>query len=307
MTARTIRNALMGLVLILIPAGVAAQQSLGDLAAYLPPVGELAGWSLVEAPQNYRGEELFRMIDGGADIYHEYGFKQILAAEYLDQAGKPIKLEIYEMQSPAAAFGIYTFKIGQGGKELKIGQEACLQDYYLNFWKGDLLVTIVGPDPEEKTIQSVLDLAKAVEARIPETGQRPDLTESLLRQPLAFSQPRYIRGPLGLMASYIFDTKNIFRVSEGVIGKVKDCRAFVFRYADDKQSAEVFTQAVAGFDAGSKFTDKTLAGDQYSMVDRESDFILINRKGRYLTVVMGPEKIGVRSIAGRLADKINKP
>ena len=133
----------------------------------------------------------------------------------MDGRGKSIKLEIYEMESPAAAYGIYTFKIGVGGKALAIGQEALLEDYYLNFWKGNLLVTVIGPDSEEETVQGVVALAKAVDARIAKTGERPELAGLLLREPLAFSHPKYVRGSLGVMNSYIFDTENIFRVREG--------------------------------------------------------------------------------------------
>ena len=154
-------------------------------------------------------------------------------------SGKSIKLEIYEMESPAAAYGIYTFKIGAGGKALAIGQEALLEDYYLNFWKGNLLVTVIGQDSEEETVQGVVALAKAVDARIAKTGERPELAGLLLRDPLAFSHPKYVRGSLGVMNSYIFERENIFRVREGMIGAVGDCQAFVFRYADEGESAKV--------------------------------------------------------------------
>ena len=87
------RGKCIGVILLLIAASAAAQQAPGDLSGYLPASGEVAGWTLSDAPKNYRGDELFVMIDGGADIYHEYGFTQVLRAEYvngtreIDQAG----------------------------------------------------------------------------------------------------------------------------------------------------------------------------------------------------------------------------
>ncbi|NTU74630.1 MAG: hypothetical protein HGA86_00715, partial [Anaerolineaceae bacterium] len=164
------RGAVIGTLLLLMAASAAAQQGPGDLSGYLPASGEVAGWKLSEAPKNYRGDELFAMIDGGADIYHEYGFTQVLRAEYLNARGKSIKLEIYEMESPAAAYGIYTFKTDDGGRALAIGREALLEDYYLNFWKGNLLVTVIGSDSEEESVQGVVALAKAVDAHIAKTG-----------------------------------------------------------------------------------------------------------------------------------------
>jgi hypothetical protein len=153
------RGKCIGVLLLLIAASAAAQKGPGDLSGYLSASGEVAGWTLSEAPKNYRGDKLYVMINGGADIYYKYGFMQVIRAEYAEVRGKSITLEVYEMENPAAAYGIYTFKIGVGGKALAIGQDALLEDYYFNFWKGNLLVTVIGQDPEEDTVQGVVALA----------------------------------------------------------------------------------------------------------------------------------------------------
>jgi hypothetical protein len=213
----------------------------------------VVGLTFGDTPQGYHGDDLIQMINGGADIYPEYGFRQVLGVEYVDGRGKIIKLEMYEMESPAAAFGIYSFKIGADGKALAIGQEAIIDDYYLNFWKGNLQVTLIGQDSEEETVQGVIALAKAVDARITQTSERPELANLLLREPLTFSRPKYLRGFLGLMNNYVFDRENIFRVREGLIGTVEDCRAMVFIYADEGESAETYEHATNKLSAGSCF------------------------------------------------------
>jgi hypothetical protein len=291
-------------VLLLIAAIAAAQQAPGDLSGYLPASGEVAGWTLRDAPKNYRGDELYVMIDGGADIYYEYGFTQVLCAEYVDVRGKSIKLEIYEMESPTAAYGMYTFKIGDGGKALGIGQEALLEDYYLNFRKGNLLVTVVGPDSEEESVQGVVALAKSVDARIAKTGERPELADLLLREPLAFSRSKYVRGSLGVTNSYIFDTENIFRVREGMIGAVGDCQAFVFRYLDEGESAVAYTHATTSLSASPKFMSRVLQGNQYSLVGREKEHVVINQTGRYIVIVIGQNQDTVNSTSDRLVEKL---
>ena len=43
-----------------------------------------------------------RIFISPADIYYEYGFTQVMRAEYVDGRGKSIKLEIFEMESPTA-------------------------------------------------------------------------------------------------------------------------------------------------------------------------------------------------------------
>jgi hypothetical protein len=300
------RGKCVGVILLLIAASVMAQQVAGDLSGHLPASGEVAGLTLSDAPKNYRGDELYVMINGGADIYYEYGFSQVLRAEYANVQGKSIKLEIYEMESPAAAYGIYTFKIGDGGRALAIGQEALIEDYYLNFWKGNLLVTVIGQDSEEATVQSVVALAKAVDMRIAKAGERPGLVGLLLREPLAFSHPKYVRGSLGVMNSYIFGTENIFRVHEGMIGSVGDCRAFVFRYADESESTGVYEHAANRISVSSKFTRHARQGNHYSMVGREKELVMINQTGRYIAIVIGQDQDKVKSTSGQLVEKLKR-
>ena len=291
-------------ILLLIAASATAEQTPEDLTGLLPASGEVAGLTLSDTPQGYRGDDLYQMIDGGADIYHEYGFRQVLSAEYLDGGGKIIKLEMYEMESPTAAYGIHSFKVGEGGKALAIGQEGRLEDYYLNFWKGNLQVTLIGQDAEEETVQGVVALAGAVDARIAQTGKRPELADLLLHEPLAFSQPKYLRGPIGLMNNYVFDREDIFRVRDGLVGGVEGCRAMVFRYASDSESAEAYEYATTKLSAGTRFTNQTRQGNQYTMVDRKQESVMVKQTGRHIAIVIGKDAEKVKATSERLVEKL---
>jgi len=287
---------------LLVAVNASAQQMQGDLSNLLPASGEVAGLRLGET-KGYRGDDLYQMIDGGADIYHEYGFRQVLSAEYQDDGGKIIKLELYEMESPAAAYGLYSFKIGEDGKALAIGREALLEDYYLNFWKGNLQVTLIGQDGEDGTVQRVIALAQAVAARIKQSGERPGLAD-LLHGPLAFSRAKYLSGPIGLMNVYVFDREDIFRVREGLVGVVEGCQAMVFRYADDRESCEAFEQAGTRLAAGTRFTDHARQGNQYAMVDRKQESVMVRLSGRHIVIVIGKDAETVKATSERLAEKV---
>lgn len=293
-------------MLVLIVTNAFAQQPTEDISGYLPKSGEVAGWTLNDTTKNYRGDELFLMIDGGADIYQEYGFVQVLGAQYVDDHGKSISLEIYEMESPAAAYGIFSFKTGDDGKALAIGQEALLEEYYLNFWKGNVLVTVIGSDEDQQTVQGVVDFAKAVDAHITRMGQRPALAEMLLREPLAFFHPKYVRGAIGAMNNYIFDTDDIFRVREGMIGLVDHCRTLVFRYQNENESAEIYEKATAKLSDNSRFKDGARHGNHYSMIDRMQAYVLIQRAGPYIAIVIGQNQDKVKAISNRLTEKLKR-
>ncbi len=299
-------NTALALTLLLIVAGTALGQASENLTGFLPTGSEVAGMTLNDTPQNYQGEDLYQMIDGGADIYHEYGFLHALSAEYVDGRGKIIKLEMYEMTNPIAAYGIYSFKIGEGGKDLAIGQGARLEEYYLNFWQGNLQMTLIGQDGEEPTVQSVVALAKAVAVLIPQTGERPELASLLLREPLSFAQAKYLRGPIALMNNYLFDREDIFRVRDGFIGSVEGCRAMVFRYTSEQESAEVFANATNKLSASTRFSKQTGRGNQYTLLDRKQESVMLQQTGSHIAIAIGPDgeriKVLLESLVKKLRD-----
>ena len=111
------KNFLLGFFLIgsFLYANLVQQHNLVD---YLPKTGEVDNWKPADVPQTYEGDDLFTFINGGADIYHEYGFKKVIYNEYKDDNDHSINVEIYEMTNAASAFGIYSFKIGDKGEEV---------------------------------------------------------------------------------------------------------------------------------------------------------------------------------------------
>ena len=79
------------------------------------------------------------------------------------------------MTSPESAYGMYTFKTSAQGDVLPIGDEALLEGYYMNFWKGNFLVTLTGFDEDQETVKGLLGIARAVDAKIIIRGEKPHL------------------------------------------------------------------------------------------------------------------------------------
>jgi len=281
-------------------------RAVGELAAFLPGDDAVPGWRQDGPLRAYYGDDLFIMIDGGADIYHEYGFVRVVSAAYADAEGQTVTLEFYEMKDPAAAYGIYTFKSGDGGAAVAIGQEARLQEYYLNFRKGNLLVTLVGSDSSDAVMQAMLALAKAVDGRIDRTGDKPELAKLFAADPDALAVLKYFRGPLGEMNTYVFDTKNIFHISEGVLGVVGGCRVFVFRYADAAESVSVYASVAGVFAGSSRFGELQRNGSRFNMIDRDGAFVLVRQVGDYIVVCLGQDRGKVESVSDGMLAKLGR-
>jgi len=206
-------------------AGARAVQD--DLRALLPAGDDAKGWVKDGDPQEFAGEDLYAYIDGGAEIYQEYGFRRIVVQDYENAAGKSVSLEIFEMETPAAAFGMFTFKRSGRGKNVAIGAGAELEDYYLNFWKGRFLVTLTGFDDTAGTIEGLLAVAGPVDARIAGTSEPPDIVAALPEQGLKPGSVKYFKGLLGLNNVYSLQTARGLAFTEAVKGDYGDDTALI--------------------------------------------------------------------------------
>lgn len=284
------------------PALLAGSPSpVSDIATYLPHTGELEDWEPSGDPQLAEGEDLFLLINGGAEVFHEYGFKQAIIGEYQNKSSESARfnIEIYRMQNSQAAYGVYTFKTGDSGKKLDIGSgaEALLEDYYLNFWKGDFYVTVIGFDSSESTLTAITAAAKLVASKIKKTSQKPRLIELLPKRdsskmPAPPQKVKYIMGNLGLFNNYQFDSRDIFGVKEGVIGYYKDVTVFIFHYPDETESRQWFARAVKHLKQGKRYsTDpRDIAGSTFIMRDKKGKLFHIEHYKDYIIILISSDK-----------------
>jgi hypothetical protein len=222
---------------ILLALGLALFAGLGgDLKSYLPAARDLPGWAPSGEPQHYVGEDLYTYIDGGAEIYQEYGFKQVLAQDYKDAGGRTLTLELYEMNSPEAAYGAFTFKSSGKGKGVAVGQAAELEDYYLNAWKGTIVLTVIGPDDSAASLAGIQAVAKAAAAKIPAAGTRPALMNRLPGDWAGTPHIKFFTGPLGLFNIDPFFKGDVFRCRAGAAAERDGDWLFLFQYADGAES-----------------------------------------------------------------------
>jgi len=274
----------------------------GGLSKYLPQSGEAGEWMRNDIPQEYKGEDLYLYIDGGAEIYHEYGFKEVTVQDYKNASGRSISLEIFEMMNDAAAYGIYTFKRSAEGETLALGNEGQIEDYYLNFWKGNFLVTLTGFDEEKETVEGLVELAKAVDAKIESEGKTPTLVSLLYAEGLVEPSIKYFKGNLGLYNIYRFFTKDVFRIQEGVKGSYKrDYEVFIFKYKDIEESQERLNEAKERFRQGPGYKNFRVVEDVLEFIDSHSKRIFVKSFREYILLLLGA---GNEYAAGKILSNI---
>ncbi|MFH1940781.1 MAG: DUF6599 family protein [bacterium] len=285
-------------------AGQSETQS--ALSKLLPSENELAGWKPLFEPQTAEGEDLYLLINGGAEIYHEYGFKRAIIQSYENPNGKSINLEIYEMESSESAYGVYTFKTGEKGKRVAIGREALLEDYFLNFWKGSCVVTLIGFGSDDETIQGLMAMAKTIDSKLEDAGKRPALVECLLEDNLEPHRITYLRGNLALFNRYEFDTENIFGLREGVLGDYGSHKIFVLHYSDESECLHWCENAVNRLQSNPKFSGGKHEKNVFSSADDKGRHIRIEPYRNNIIIVLGADPTHAAAILEKQKMKIDR-
>ncbi len=226
------------------PAGTAQRQA-DSLLQLLPPALAIEGWTRSEPARIYDGDELYAFIDGGADLFLEYGFRRSLAAEYQNVGGRSITLEIYEMTDPGAAYGVYSIRSGEKSHPVEIGQEGCERPYYIMFWKGPFYISIAGSDSTEQCRSGLKSLARAVDAAIPVRGTKPSPVDLLPAENL--EKERYVRGYLGMSSTLVFGIEELFAAVDGVVGSYRDHMLVFMRYGSTALAVHRLERVLAAF------------------------------------------------------------
>jgi len=270
------------------------QEDSRNVTQYLPAGRSPDGWIAQGDGQIARGEDLYQLIDGGAEIFHEYGFEQAVFMSYErkngDEDKRSINLEIYEMESPAGAYGMYTFRSSERGEEVSIGNGGRLEDYYLNFWKGNVFVSVIGFDSDQVTAEGVKAIAAAVETRITPGGKEPHLVDLLPVEGLKPNGVEYLRGNLALCNNYRLSSGNIFGVKEGVIGVYKDHRVFLFSYENETESLKWFTRGLNHLKNNPDLSGFARLAEGYTMKDSRGSHLCLESCGKFILMVLGTEK-----------------
>lgn len=302
MRRRSKRAALVFLALTVSVAGAASGiRGEGPLRAYLPADNGASGWTKDGELQEYEGEDLYTYIDGGAEIYQEYGFRRVILQDYKNAKGKSVSLEIFEMETPAAAFGMFTFKRSGSGKTVSLGAGAELEAYYLNFWKGRFLVTLTGFDEAPETIDGLLAVGGVVNSKIHNQGAVPGLVGALPEKGRIPGSVKYLKGLLGLNNIYPFYTARGLGFAEAARGVYENgATLLILDYGSADARARAWLDLKAYLAGSDKFT--AAAGgspDVFCVLDGKGQHVAIAESGLRLVVGISPDLSTSLAIVGQ--------
>jgi hypothetical protein len=157
---------LIGLGPALSPAALAADAPDQAILFLFPRPEEVRPWAPDGPAQLAEGQELFALIDGGAELFLRHGFERAAVQSYALAPDRHIQAEIYMMQSMDGAAEVFARKSGQGELPVALGDAGVKGEYYIVFRRGRFLVTVAAGDATAAVAAEVLRIARAIEGRI---------------------------------------------------------------------------------------------------------------------------------------------
>ena len=264
---------------------IAVQLPGQDIKALLPVENEIAGWKAASEPGIYEGDDLFELINGGADLYHEYGFVQVLSVHYADTSLNNLLVEIYEMEDAPSAYGIFSITRLASEWSVRQGTIFAIAESYISSWKDRYFITVSFASGKKVDGQGLRSFTENISAKINKVGTYPSIVNQF-RDLSDNGKLVYLEGNIALSNFYYFDYRNIFQLHEAVAGSATGYHWIIMNYADSIAAQAVLTDTKLKVSENKRFTDLEMTFHGFSCRDNKSNLILVRQAGHYIAIIV---------------------
>ncbi|NIO47910.1 MAG: hypothetical protein GTN73_00510 [Candidatus Aminicenantes bacterium] len=166
------------------------EEGVSSLHHLLPDV---VTWKITEAPQDYFPETLFEYINGAAEIYLSYDFRELTVGQYeKGDSNASLILEIYDMGNEKNSFGIYSAERFPDSQSISLGNQGYLEEETLNFIVGKYYVKLLCFDSGEESANFLKIFSKEVVKRVKDRGDLPPALAFFPDQGLVRNSEKFI-------------------------------------------------------------------------------------------------------------------
>jgi len=171
--------------------------------------------------ETFNGNSLWGYINGGADIYLEYGFKGLRVQEFtLDD--QVIKAEIYLMSDQESAFGIYSIKTFNCIFNDTLFCPDCQNNYQYQSAKGPIYISITNENGSDRANAACLETGKKILEKIKGSEFKLPVFQNCNKNHFRLNDCKLIKGRLGL--------QNGISKWIGLFEDFDDYKIYYFRY-----------------------------------------------------------------------------
>jgi hypothetical protein len=179
--------------------------------------GPITGWTPAAEAQLYNHENIFNLVDGQADAFFVYGFEQVAVQTYEDADKNRLIVEIWQLTTPADAYGLFTFS--RSGAPAGIGNEGDAEPgRRLSFWQNRYTVHVSARQQVDDA--RLWQFARAVAEALPQGGESPALVKWLPQTGLKEHDFIFFHEELSIQDRIWLGGENILGLSHDTSGLV---------------------------------------------------------------------------------------
>lgn len=272
-------------LVILTVVGIGVERSDSPSLQTLLP--QLNDWTKTEEPSKYFPENLFEFINGAAEIYLAYDFKELTVSQYGRKGSTAsMAVEIYEMSNETNAFGIYSAERYPDNNFIPIGIQGYAEEGILNYLIGKYYIKLLCFEGGSQSREYLELFANTIAEKTKGQTTFPTLLNHFPKDGLVANSEKFIlKNVMGysfLHDGYLSNYKTADFEFDCFIIKGKneeDAQMMLDKYLEAKKSQPI---------------EKTAS--MVSIKDRYYDLIFLSRVGNHICGVMkieeGKEDIG---------------
>jgi hypothetical protein len=276
---------LLFLIVNLVNSGVKA--NISDLLNGIDTIYVLKN---IDPPRIIEGDDLFTLIDGGAEIYMEYGFVRVADVSYEMGPNNKLAVQIYEMRDDTAAFGIFSFTRNPGDSSLNIGDYAVGNEYYVMAQKNKYFIIVSSQLPTKESAELTKKIASTIASNIQGNGTLPGLVLKSQLAGFSIEQVKFIAGKIALTGKYFFSHKNIFNTNNSVCIQDGALKAFIFEYPDSLAAIGQLKIVNEELLSTGRFSGFKTERNRFECTDRNLKPLNILCYNKYIIVIAGTDE-----------------
>jgi len=252
------------------------------LKAFLPLETEMPGWKMHDNVEEFEGDDLFFLINGGADLFLEFGFVEVMKASLKSDENENLYFEIYRMKDMFASYGIFLQKIAGMKERYSAGKDSYINESSLVLWKHHYFAIIRSDHASDSVTVGMKLLADIVDSRIKPRGKWPSIINDLNNKP---GKVTLLRGKIALQNVYYFTSKDVFRIEEGIAFENPGVTDIHLKYRDSDTSVQRFGEVAGVLNREKRFSEFRMDGDiAFRMRDNKGNDIRIEANDNMLSI-----------------------
>lgn len=247
---------------------------------------ELPGWQIESPPEIYAGDDLFFLIDGGADLYLEYGFKEVAVANYQKMNSK-LHVEVYEMNGAEQAWGVFSVRRPAQLSSSKDNDFQSFEPTYVMAARGPYYIVVSSQSGETGAdeLYAFSDSFIAGFDAIPyyKTEKDPLFTSGSSGQSVLFY------GRAGFMAVYSLGSSNFQNFDKGfALRKNSGKISLELHYKDQQSASSDFQQFTGKIKDSERFVVLNNSENSLLLKDRDKANVVVRFSGERIFIDIEP-------------------